>query len=267
MKKGILVLALILLCTAGLAVAAEKELTGTIDVTYNSRYIWRGFDLYTNDHSEIQPSIDLDLYGTGLHAKVWMSRANGSGFENQEEFDYTLYYVNSLFEGETYKTNYTIGWTYYDYPDQPSTAADAQEAFAKVAFPHLCPMESGIVPSYTVIKMWPAKEHSAAVDAFTDSGWLHVFGLDYALKVPELMEQPINLHWETVYNDGTGVNYETQTTNVDHDWSHMMMGASVNFDLAKNLTLTPGVYYQNSWEDTVNDDDETWFSIKLAYTF
>ena len=264
MKKWMLLFAVILLSMTGMALAVEGELSGTIDVTYSSIYMWRGFDLYPEGHSAIQPSIDLDLYGTGIGMKVWMSRANRSGFENAEEFDYTLYYGNSLFEGEAYKTNYTIGWTYYDYPDSASKTSDAQEVFASFSFPQMC--KGGIVPSYTVIKMWPAKENSAVANSYTDSGWLHIIGLDYALNVPELMQQPIDLHWETVYNDGTGTSV-LAGKDVDHDWSHMAVGATVDFDLGNQLTFTPGVYYQNSWEDTVNDDDETWFSMSLSYAF
>ena len=57
-------------------------LRGVIDVSYVSRFIWRGYDVYANNHSAFQPSIDLDLFGTGFGLNVWMSRANGSGFED-----------------------------------------------------------------------------------------------------------------------------------------------------------------------------------------
>ncbi|MCX5638249.1 MAG: hypothetical protein NTX52_11245, partial [Planctomycetota bacterium] len=87
----------------------ENKLDVTFDATYVSRYIWRGFDSYPNNHSAIQPSVDLDLYGTGWGVNVWWSRANTSGFENSEEIDYTLYYGKSLFEGKPYTTDYKIG--------------------------------------------------------------------------------------------------------------------------------------------------------------
>ncbi|MEE9371129.1 MAG: hypothetical protein V3W45_06635, partial [Sedimentisphaerales bacterium] len=59
--KTILVSVVILLCSTGFAQAQEGELHGSAGLTYLSSYIWRGFDYYADDHSAIQPSIDLDL--------------------------------------------------------------------------------------------------------------------------------------------------------------------------------------------------------------
>ena len=81
MKK--LLVLIIVVAATGLAVAAESDgqLHGTIKADYTSRFIWRGYDAYGNNHSAIQPSADIDLFGTGFGVNVWSSRANGSGFE------------------------------------------------------------------------------------------------------------------------------------------------------------------------------------------
>ena len=96
-KKGILLIAVILLSTAGLVHAQKGELTGSVDVTFLSKFVWRGFDIY-DDKSAIHPSIDLDMYGTGLGINIGGYRANSGEFENLERWDYSLYYNNSLFE-------------------------------------------------------------------------------------------------------------------------------------------------------------------------
>jgi len=259
MKKVILLTAAILLSTT--AFAQEGELSGTVDVTYLSQYIWRGFELYGNQ-SAIQPSIDLDLYGTGLGLKVLWSRANSSGYEADEELDFTLYYGNTLYENETYATNYKVGWKYYYFPDGPWQAGavsnDLQEMFATLSWPEICP--EGVVPSYTVIKMWAAKENSPAADI---SGWLHVLGLGYDLTLegllPETPEQILHLSAEMWYNDGV--------MGVDRDWSHAVFGLSTDFDLGHDCTLRPGVYYQSSMEDDVNKSDEFWCSVGVSYAF
>lgn len=100
MKK--LLLLIIVVAATGLTIAAESDgqLHGTINLDYNSRYIWRGYDAYKNDHSAFQPSVDLDLFGTGFGLNIWSSRANGSGFENSEWLTYTLYYGTMLFAEE-----------------------------------------------------------------------------------------------------------------------------------------------------------------------
>jgi len=262
MKKVILLTAAILLSTT--AFAQEGELSGTVDVTFLSQYIWRGFERYGGNMSAIQPSIDLDLYGTGLGLKVLWSRANSSGYEDEEELRYTLTYDNSLFENETYATNYQVGWTYYNFPDGPGQAGavsnDLQEFFATLSWPEICP--EGVVPSYTVIKMWASKEGSPAAEY---SGWLHVLGLGYDLPVegllPDTPEQNLHLSAEVWYNDGAAA------AGVDRDWSHAVFGVSTDFDLGYDCTLRPGVYYQSSWEDTVNKSDEFWCSVGVSYAF
>jgi hypothetical protein len=234
MKKGILLAAVILLSVSGFAQAQEGELSGTVNLTYLSSYIWRGFDWYTNNHSALQLGIDLDLYDTGFGLSILNTRAMKSGMgtlglpnQDLERLDLTLYYGNSLFEGETYATNYTVGWVYYNLPDNSSNVADLQEFFAYA------------------------------------SGWIHVAGLGYDLTVPgplpEIPEQTLHLSLDMVYNDGV--------LGVDHDWSHAVLGVSTEFDLAENLALIPALYYQASMDKSVNASDEWWLSLGLSFKF
>jgi hypothetical protein len=275
MKKGILVSAVIVFASLSVVQAQEGELHGTIDVTYLSKYVWRGFDIY-NDKSAIQPSIDLDLYGTGFGINIMGHMANAGGYVNGERWDYTLYYCNSLFEGESYATNYRLGWVNYNYPDQPTkgsaTAPNAslQELHAILSWPSICP--AGVVPSYILVKMWPSDSDSfsGAKSPFggTASGFAHIFMLDYPLTIqgimPDTAEQVLNLHTELVYNDGVG----PAGQNVDSDWSNAVFGISTSFDLGSNVTFTPGLYYQVTMDKSVNPDkDETWVTAGLSYKF
>jgi len=275
MKKGILLATVILLSAWGIVQAQEGELHGTVDITYLSKYIWRGFDIY-GDKSAIQPSIDLDLFGTGFGINVMAHRANASGFENGERWDYTLYYYNSIFDDEVYATNYRLSYVYYNYPDNSShdkSSLDLQEVNALLSWPKILQVK-GLVPSYVLIKLWPSNSGSpvgsgSASDG-SASGFAHVFMLDYALPVPtegllpNTPEQVLHLHSELVYNDGVGPN----GANVDHDWSNAVFGISTDFDLGSNLSFTPGVYHQITLDDSVNDDkDETWASLSMKYKF
>jgi hypothetical protein len=272
MKERILVTAVVLLVMGGFARAQDTDLHGYVDLTWSGKYIWRGFDIY-GDKSAIHPSLDLNLFGTGLGVNVTGHRANASGFEEGERWDYNLYYVNKLLDGGV---QYRLGWVYYNYPDLSSSTADLQEMHAILSLPKLCP--AGVVPSYALVKLWPSESGSmvGARSALPDgtpthgtaSGFAHIFMLDYAWTVggilPETPEQVLNLHAEAVWNDGVGPN----GANVDHDWSNAVFGVSTNIDLAQNVVLTPGIYHQITMDTSVNDDkDETWVSMGLQYKF
>lgn len=272
MKKEILLAVVIIFSTAVFAQAQEGELSGTIDVSYLSAYTWYGIDMYPGAHGEgaTQTTLDLDLYGTGLGLSVRWIRANtgavdppggGVSFENGEELWLTLSYSGSCFEYETYATNYTVGWINYDFPDEPSKIKDAQEMFASFSLPELCP--AGVVPSYTIVHMWASENSAVAHDL---SGWVHILGLGYDLPVedllPDLPEQILHLSAAFVYNEGAGA------AGVDHDYSHTILGVSTDFDLGNNLTLTPGLYHQNTPERSVNgDEDLTYATVGLKYAF
>lgn len=265
MKTKAILLTVVILFSAGpLAQAQEGGISGTVDLTYKSKYIWRGFDIYGNDGG-IQMGTNINLSDTGFGLKVLWSRATESGFENLEEVDLTLYYNNLIYEDEMYATNYTLGWTYYGYTDEPSSVRNYQEFLLSLAWPKVCP--AGVVPSYTIVRMWPAEGGSVQND---NGGWLHILGIGYDMTVPELVpelgEQVVHLSGNLVYNDGVGAAYAPNGM-VDHDWSHFLFGASTDFDLGNNLAFCPGLYYQASMEDTVNSNDETWVSLSLKYKF
>ncbi len=266
MKKRILVAAVALLVMGGWAQAQDTDLHGYVDLTWTGKYVWRGFDIY-GDKSAIHPSVDLNLFGTGLGVNVTGHRANASGFEEGERWDYNLYYLNSLLEGNV---QYRLGYVYYNYPDLSSSTADLQEVHAILSLPKLCP--AGVVPSYVLVKLWPSESGSMvgarSPSGGTASGFAHIFMLDYAWTVggilPNTPEQVLNLHAEAVWNDGVGPN----GANVDHDWSNAVFGISTNLDLAQNVVLTPGIYHQVTMDKSVNPDkDETWVSMGLKYQF
>jgi hypothetical protein len=274
MKHGVLLTAVVLLAATGVAQAQEGDLHGSIDVTYQTKYIWRGFEVY-GSKSAIQPSVDLNLFNTGFGISAMGHRANSSGYELSERWDYTVYYQNRLFGEESYATNYRLGWVYYNYPDLSYKNADLQELQAVFSLPKICP--AGVVPTYVLVKLWPSKSGSWVASKFdlstgmpscgTASGFAHIFMLDYGLPVkglvPEIPEHVLNLHTELVYNDGVG----PAGQDVDHDWSDVVFGVSTNIDLDTNLTFTPGIYYQISMDKSVNDEDEFWSTFGLKYKF
>jgi hypothetical protein len=265
MKRLILMAALCSVVSAGLAQAQVEELHGVIDLTFQSKYIWRGFDVY-GDKSAIQPSIDLDLFGSGFGLNIMGHRANSSGYEDWERWDYMVYYGNKLFEDEVYATNWRMAYVQYNYPDNTShtsSSKDVSELNWVLSWPNLVPVD-GLVPSYVLIKLWPYNGGALNGEA---SGFAHVFMLDYGLSVPGILpdtdEQVLRLHTELVFNDGV----DPRGLGVDHDWSNIVFGVETDFDLGNNMSLTPGLYQQISMDDSVNDQDETWVNLSLKYKF
>lgn len=278
MKHTIFLAAVLLLTATAVGQDWEGDLLGmeagalhgSVGISWESEYIWRGFDIY-DDKSVTHLLADLNLFETGFGVSAVGHRANSSGFENGERWDYTAYYQNGIFSGEPYATNYRFGWVYYDYPDTPSQFADLQEGHVILSWPNLLPVK-GLCPSYVVAKMWPSQSESGigsrARGSGTASGWIHILMLDYGFTVPgiipEVPEHLIKLHSELVYNDGWSYNGR----NVDQEWSHAVFGASTDIDLGHNISLTPAVYYQVTMERSVNtDDDELWAGLSMKYSF
>jgi hypothetical protein len=273
MKQKALFATIVLLGLTAL-VQAQGELHGALELTYQSKYVWRGFDVY-GDKSAIQPSVMLDLYGTGFCVSLEGHRANASGFENLERWDFTLFYKNALFTEESYVTQYLLGWRYFYQPDAPLDAApglsiDLQEVHAIMSWPKILPVE-GLIPTYVLAKAWPTESGSfvgSGGPAGTASGFAHIFMLDYGLPIedllPDMPEQVLKLHSEVVFNDGV----DPRGIGVDHDWSNVVFGVATDFKLDENVTLTPGLHHQITMDKSVNDDqDETWFTLALKYSF
>jgi len=86
-------------------------------------------------------------------------------------------------------------------------------------------------------------------------------------------EQVLRLHAEAVFNDGV----DPRGIGVDHDWTNAVFGIATDFELAENVKLTPGLYYQVTMDESIqsgppgtgqdHDQDETWVTLGMSYSF
>lgn len=267
MKKQLIWLFLAGLLTVA-ALAQAEEVKTTVDLSYVTKYIWRGFDKL-DDKAAFQPSVNFALEN-GLFFNVWSSfagssKGNGSiSTVNATEMDYTIGYANTFGE-DCYVTNYKVGWRFYDYPDMPSNDADMQEGFIEMAWPNL--IGYGITPHYAYYHMW-ASEGSGAVRGA--GGPIHAMGFNYDWSFESAPELPMTFSWDIVYNDGTGVSTDDHgnVNLADHDWSHMVWGLTTRITCpVTGGTIKPGIWFQKSMEDTVNTQDELWSGISYSLTF
>jgi len=260
-----------LLPVPGVAQANDLELLGfgadihgSVGVTYQSQYVWRGFDIYDDD-SAVQLTANLDLFDSGFGVTVAGHRANCSGHENGERWDFNLYYQNSLFNEDVFATKYRVGWVYYAYPQLHPRAMDLQEFSGVLAWPKITGVQ-GLIPSYALVMFSPFYSASPGVGS-NASGFLHIAALDYSFAVPgafpETPEQIFKIHSELVFNDGVS----PLSANVDHGWSHAVLGVSTDIDLGYGVFLVPSVNYQISMERSVNPDNEVWATVGARYNF
>ena len=246
---------LMVLMTLGLVRAEQGQLSATLDVTYMSKYLSKG-KRYFGAKSAITETVNIDLYGTGFGLLVHNRRANSSGFENKERFNYGAFYANSLFKDHPYKTDFKVIWAYYHYSDRPRSVGNKYEWILDFAWPKLLP--GGLVPKYTAYCEYPA---GSGYDDNDLSGWVHQFGLGYDLTLPELPQQPIHLTGSIFYRDGMGGG------SIDHDWSHATFGALTKVKITDKLSFVPSIYYQVSMDDSVNEHNELYTKLSFKYKF
>ncbi len=270
----------LLLATATLAQEAQDQVTESpgglqamVGVTWDSQYIWRGFDVF-RDGSALHVLTDLNLFDTGFGVSAVGHQSLSDAFGELQRWDGTVYYQNGLFSGEALATNFRLGYVYYYYPKTNfGITQNLMEGHVIFSWPNLLPIK-GLQPSYAFAYMWPGNEnHWAQVGNpnfnHNSTGMFHILMLDYAFSVPALIpsmdDQTIRLHSELVYNGGVS----PYGTNVISGFSDAVLGASTDFAFGadRNLVLTPSLYYQWSLEETVNPDNELWVSVSLKYAF
>jgi hypothetical protein len=272
----------VLLLAAVTAVAAEsqdessenpKAPLAMVGMSYDSQYIWRGFDIF-RDGAALHAMADLNLFDTGFGVSGVGHQSLSDGFGELQRWDGTFYYQNALFAGETLATNYQLGYVYYYYP-KPNfgITQDMMEGHLVLSWPNLLPIK-GLQPSYVFAYMLPGAENKWAQSVNPDfnhnsTGMFHIAMLDYAFTLPALLpsmdQQVIKLHSEAVYNSGVS----PFGANVNPGISDAVVGASTDFAFGpgRSIVLTPYVYYQFSFEKTVNPDNEFWAGVSLKFAF
>ena len=253
------------------AASAIEGVDITVDTTFVTKYIWRGFNVY-GSHGAMQPSVDFD-FGNGFSANLWMSHPIGSGendagtpINDLDEMDYTLAYSNSIME-DVYATNYKVGWRYYDFydTDRPSADNNMQEFFLEFSMPNI--VGNGLTPRGAWYQMWNNAGGGANSGA---GGSIFSLGFGYDFTLEQAPELPMNVSWDIVYNGGAGAPTEAgyAVGDVVHDWSHQVFGLSTVLDCpGTDAKIVPAIYWQNSFEDSVNDSDELWAGISFALNF
>ena len=96
------------------------------NATYVSKYIWRGFDLNAAQPA-VQPGFAVGLGDSGASLGLWGSYNIGSTAKQElTELDATLDFSSSV-SG----VDYSVGYTYYTFPNLTGAAAKSGEFYAR----------------------------------------------------------------------------------------------------------------------------------------
>lgn len=253
-KQEILLIASLLVLMAGTTQAEEGQLGAAFDLTYASRWLSRGGEVYSEDGAFFE-TVSVDLYGTGLGVAVAHRTATGSGWVDKSRYDYKVFYQNSLFDDKAYKTRYRATWNYWNWYDRPREIGNTQVLMFALSWPTLLGGE--LVPKYVVHYDYPA---GSGYNNRSSAGWIHQFGLGYKLSVSEA-KQPLNLSALVAYRDGTGGGTK------DHDWSHATFGLSTKLGISDKMSFVPGLYHQISMDESVATRDITYCKLSVKYKF
>ena len=138
--------------------------------------------------------------------------------------------------------------------DEPRHVGNKSEWKFDFSWPEI--WSNGLVPQYTAWYMYPGGRDYDNSDI---TGWLHRFGVGYDLKVKQLPKNVFHLTAHAWYRDGMG------GSDKDHDWSHATFGVSTEIELARKMSFVPALFYQSSWDESVNPNDEIYCEFSLRY--
>lgn len=209
-----------------------SPLSGQLTIGYDSRYMFRGVEVFPN-HSSLLSS-DLSVSLDGFTADIWGAAA-GTG--DYKEIDYTLSYTHSLFSD----LNGTVGYIYYSYPTEriPNT----QEVFVGLSLDKW----EFVTPSVT-------------------------YWYDFDQLQASYLEARLTGHVKVcshfTLNPYVAASYSFRYNSPKNAFNDIEMGVSGDIILTSNLTFSPYISYGYPM-DAIRDfqSQQWWGGAKLSVSF
>ena len=217
-----------------------KNLSFQVDVT--SRYIWRGFDLISDNNPAIQPSLTFDFGESRFSLDIWGSFAlNERGiYKYADEIQLTMIYTFKIHEN----FSLVLGFINYGYFFAKSFTFEdntTQEFFVELGFPKV-PFSPTLTAFYDI--------------NLGDGLYVKLTG---GHSLPLKGELNLDLAATLGYNAGMFL-----PEGADTGFSDLTIGASLPIKIG-GLTLSPFVNYTFVFLDAVNEDNELWFGASLIF--
>ncbi|MBN1939695.1 MAG: hypothetical protein JW843_08915 [Candidatus Aminicenantes bacterium] len=223
----------------GLVLAAATPLSAQWEVQADvmSRYIWRGFDLYPNNHPAFQPSLTYSAGESGFSFNFWASfaLAERSIYQEFDEIDITLDYAFSPAEGIDMSVGF-IQYGYYFMKDFDFKDSTTQEIYISAGLPDVF-----LAPALT-----------AYYDFNLGSGLYLLLEGSHSIALSESVGLDIS----------AGLGYNSRQFIEESGFSDLTIGASLPVKLG-GWTIAPRVCYTFVFLEAVNDENEFWFGISL----
>ncbi len=252
MKKILFsVLTLLIMISTALPALALGPVDVDADLTYMSKYVWRG--MVANPEAVLQPSFSANILGIGFGFWGNMNLTDFSGFSDLSEnggkfteIDYVASYGLPL-----PLVDLNFGLIYYDFPnsDVPSTA----EAFISGSV--------GILLSPTLSIYYDFKENDGAyVNA----------GISYPVTLAP--EVDLDLGASLGYGDN---GYNKSYFGVESSgMTDFLLTASIPFNPIPFFTITPSVNYstqigdyKTATDDADGDSDAIFYGLSVSFSF
>ncbi|MCH7505050.1 hypothetical protein IID04_05415 [PVC group bacterium] len=237
---------------------SEQTMDVTVSNAYVSQYLWRGYDLHT-DNMGYQPSIDLTFpelfYGIDLSLNWWASFPLSKGNETAKEIDYSVTLSRDIID----QINLSAGWIYYDFFVQDSGIADVHEFWGSLTWTLPLDISTTISTTGTAYYDFPHEESGP------ENGWFFAWSIDLDTPLPDWVvfqeEQTISygvVIWST---DGVA------GTDPAYFYSYDLYAAT-SYTVGEYVTINPSVHYVLINETSINtEDDEFWTGVTLDVAF
>ena len=249
-------LLLVMTILAGVAVADGGALTFALDLT--QLYMWRGLDLL-DDHPALQPSLTWNS-SSGWYLGVWGSVSldgssscrdiSGDICRDWDEIDYYGGVTGELAHQSRWDTQWDLGYTYFSFPRQPSSA-DAMQLALKIRHPRLFG-EGGPTPYWGVYYQRGVRERNP------DGFWV-IAGIVFPLT---WQARRIDLAVDLTWKEGdAGLWSHTGFSNAN-------LGIATDFACG-NWTLTPALHFQLALAGGgpgIHPQDQVWVNVVLSRT-
>ena len=227
-----------------------------LKATYASKYMWRGYDVQNNVPA-FQSDLSFNISDTGLYAGLWYSAALYSRPEwgEWDEVDGYIGYAQSMFSDKRYSLEYDAAFTHYYFFRIPRIN-DTEDVMLSLKLPNALPLfGSYLVPRIKTYYSW--YPHVESIHGI----WFAVAAL-YDFPLPSFLNArgDRKLSWilESYHRE---LHYPHQL--VDKGWNNIMTGFSTAVKW-NGYTFEPGINYQWSIEDTVDNENEFWVMFSVS---